>query len=309
MKNTGKTVTMGFLALGAMAWSTAFGADGQTNAATMQPIVVQEKKPLHEETVVGPYSQPEWTTARRFPTTRIYLQHDPLEFGFEQWWRLQHFRDGTTEQRFQEELGIGLPGRLQLDLYETWKVLNSGDSGQDEVSIELRYAFADWGKLPGNPTIYLEWALGQDAANGWEVGKDAVNGLEAKLLLGDEWASGVHWGVNLVCEQAMGGERTTEYTVSGAIGKTLVDEKLGIGLEAKYSSESDQGGRSDPTHEVMAGPSLQWRPAPKWHIDVAPLAGLTHDAPRLEAWVVAGFEFGPGSEKKTVQAPISTMRN
>ena len=309
MKNTGKMVTMGFLATGAMAWTTAFGADGQTNAAAMQPIVVQEKKQLNEETVVGPYSQPEWTTHRRFPTTRIYLQHDPFEFGFEQWWRLQHFRDGTTEQRFQEELGIGLPHRIQVDLYESWKVLNNGDSGQDELSLEVRYAFADWGKIPGNPTLYLEWIFAQDAAQGWDIGKDVVQGVEAKLLLGDELAAGVHWGVNLVCEQAMGGSRTTEYVISGAIGKTLRDEKFGVGLEAKYATESEQGERSEASQEIMVGPSAQWRPWPKWHIDVAPLFGLTDDSPRLEAWVVAGFDFGPGSEKKTVQAPVSTMRN
>lgn len=32
---------------------------------------------LTEEQPVGPYNQPEWTTHRRFPSTRVYLQTKP----------------------------------------------------------------------------------------------------------------------------------------------------------------------------------------------------------------------------------------
>lgn len=295
-RNVEVTVAVGLVA---MVW-TASGqdADGQ-KPASLAPIVVQDARQMQEETAIGPYAQPEWTTHRRFPVSRVYVQHQPYEMGVEQWWRLRHFRDGTTEQRFQEEFGIGLPGRVQVDLYESWKVLNDGNTRQDEISVELRHALADWGRLPGNPTIYLEWVFAEDAA-------DAI---EAKLLLGDELAAGVHWAVNLVCEQQVGDERTTEYVVSGAFGRTIIDQKLGVGLEAKYASESEKDERSDASQEVMAGPSLQWRPVPRWHVDVAPLVGLTDDSPRLEAWVVAGFEFGPESEKKKVQAPLSTIRN
>jgi hypothetical protein len=33
--------------------------------------------PITEHTLVGEYQQPEWTTHRRFPTTRVYLQQPP----------------------------------------------------------------------------------------------------------------------------------------------------------------------------------------------------------------------------------------
>jgi len=294
-------VRLGLCAGVALAWGCVDSAMGQTNAAAAAKVdeIVVRKQVLQEEQPVGPYAQPEWTTHRRFPMTRVYLQNDPYEMGCEQWWRLRHFRDGTTEQRFQEEVSLGLPGRIQLDLYETWKVFNSGDAGQGEASVERRYALAVWGRLPGNPTIYLEWVFAHDAADG----------LEAKLLLGDELAAGMHRGVNFICEQQFGDERTTEYAVSAALGKTLVDQKFGLGLEAKYASESEQDARSEATQEVLLGPSLQWRPAPEWHIDLAPLAGLTDDSPRLEAWAVVGFEFGGGAAQKSVQAPISTLRN
>jgi len=80
---------------------------------------------LGEEQYVGAYGQPDWTTARRFPSTRVYLQQLPWDTGAEQWVRFQHFRDGTDYTRFQEEFEIGLPHRFQVDLYETW----GGESG------------------------------------------------------------------------------------------------------------------------------------------------------------------------------------
>ena len=43
--------------------------------------------------------------------------------------------------------------------------------------------------------------------------------------------------------------------------------------------------------EFLAGPSLQWRPLPQMHLDVAPLFGLSPDAPRLKLFVVLGYEF------------------
>ena len=80
-----------------------------------------------EELKVGEYQQPEWTQHRRFPTTRVYVQKQPWEVGFEQWWRGRFRRNGTQQHRFQEEIEIGLPKRLQLDLYENW---TSNERGQ-----------------------------------------------------------------------------------------------------------------------------------------------------------------------------------
>lgn len=287
------------MCLGAMAMTAgAEGSGGQPPAATA-PIVVQDRKQMQEEVAVGPYAQPEWTTHRRFPVSRVYVQHMPYEVGIEQWWRLRHFRDGTTQQRFQEEAAIGLPNRVQCDIYETWVVENSGRTVHQDVSVEGRWALADWGRIPMNPTVYLEWKFVEEGADV----------LEAKLLLGDEFVPGFHWALNLVDEQEMSDARTTELQVSGALGWTVIDSKLGVGVEAKYVNETEKGARSDAANKVLVGPSLQWRPAKAWHVDLAPLVGLTDDSPRLEAWAVAGVEFGLRDNRKKVQAPISTIRD
>ena len=244
---------------------------------------------------MGPYQQPEWTTERRFPTTRVYLQEPPLEMGVEQWDRIRDFKDGTVEHRFSEEFELGLPHRFQLDVYETWKI-EPHNTHQDEASVEIRYAFADWGRIPMNPTLYAEYTFGT-------ADPDA---LEVKLLLGDEIGPAWHYGINAICEQGLWGSCATELALSAALGWTVIDRKLGVGVEGKYSNETEKGSRGDPETSFLLGPSVQWRITPRTHFDLVPLFGLTDDSPRMECWAVLGFDLGPGTSGKASAAPIST---
>lgn len=248
---------------------------------------------LQEEQAIGPYQQPEWTTERRFPCTRVYLQQMPWETGFEQWVRMRRFRDGTMETRMQEEFEIGLPHRFQIDLYETWAIDQDRHASQDECSAEVRYALADWGKIPLNPTLYLEYAQHDHDPNT----------LEGKLLLGTDLAQNWHWGLNLAFEQELGGSRNTALATSQGISRTLVDEKLSAGIEMEYYHEKARG--SSGQNKFLIGPSLQWRPTSWSHIDLAPLFGCTHDSPNVEAFIVIGIDFGTGSSKKEHYAPTS----
>ena len=271
----------------------------RTSAAVKLPEVIvtgsqpAENRPgwLQEEQPVGAYGQPEWTTARRFPGTRIYLQQTPWNTGFEQWVRFQHFRDGTDYARFQEEFEIGLPHRFQIDLYETWGVNQDWRSQQDECSVEVRYALADWGKIPLNPTLYLEYSQHDHDPNA----------LEGKLLLGTDLSPRWHWGLNLICEQQLGQPDNTELAVSQGISYSLLDDKLGAGVEMKYSHQKADG--TPVENEFLIGPSVQWRITPRMHLDLAPMFGCTHDSPRVEAYLVFGFDFG--SIKKEHYAPAS----
>src|SRR5262245_25402537 len=64
---------------------------------------------LGQETPVGPYGQPEWTTGRMFGTSRVYVI-PPGRIEFVQFWTPE-FKDGENEHTFREEIEIGLPGR------------------------------------------------------------------------------------------------------------------------------------------------------------------------------------------------------
>lgn len=248
-----------------------------------------------DEEAPGAYGQPEWLGARRFATTRAYIQQDPWEIGVEQWWRSR--RDGGNwSHLFQEEIELGLPYRFQLDLYYDW-TLENHHAEYEDTAIELRWAFADWGKIPLNPTLYLEYKF-VDPDRGGDV-------LEPKLLLAEDFGCGWHWAMNFVWEKERTDSQSEEWAVTQAISKTIIDSKLSVGLEMTYKWETAIGSRDNPEKQFNIGPSVQWRPTPESHIDVVTLFGTTKDGPDFEGWLVLGWDFGSGTKSDKSFAPVT----
>jgi hypothetical protein len=189
---------------------------------------------------------------------------------------------------------IGLPYRFQLDLYENFERTKQGKYRYQGSQVELRWALAEWGKIPLNPTLYGEWKFLDEAADVYEM----------KLLFGEALAPRWHWGLNLSYEQEVGGARETELAVSQALGFSFIDRVLQAGVEVLFETTSEDGSRSDPEYVVLIGPSISWRPVPRVHVDVAPLFGVTGDSNLIESFVVLGLDFGRAGE--TVEAPVST---
>ena len=262
-------------------------------------VDVQDRAPgaLREEAPIGAYGQPAWVKSRRFATTRVHIQRDPWEVSFEQWWR-GRLNGGDWSHRFQEEIEIGLPGRFQIDLYEDW-TLEDGEADHLDFAAEVRWGLADWGVIPLNPALYLEYKW-TDPSRGGDV-------IEPKLLLGTEIVPGLHYGLNFVYERELSGEEAEEFQITQGLSYSVIDEVLGVGIEAKYVRETVKGERSNPEHKFQLGPSLQWRPRQNVHLDLVALAGLNEEAPDLETWLVFGIEFGGGSGP-SVHAPVSGRR-
>jgi hypothetical protein len=270
--------------------------------ATMYGAVAQEpdirvtKAPFGESTLVGENRQPEWTTRRRFPTTRVYVQQPPGAWGLSQWWRMDDSRGVDPRHRFRTELEYGLARRTQLDLYLDTQRTRDGNWIYHDTAVEIRYALADWGKLPLNPTLYYEWQFVEE-----EHGPDKH---EIKALFGDavnDW----HYGVNLVYEQEVGEARETEYQISQAVGYSVSDRLLSIGEESKYAIVSEEGARGEASHEFSIGPSIQLRTSKDTHVDIVALFGATDDAPDIETFVVFGCAFGeetPGGPRAPASA-------
>jgi hypothetical protein len=259
-------------------------------------VNVSEAAPetLTEEQPIGPNEQPEWTTHRRFARTRVYVL-PPWEAEVEQWWRARVFREGKPAHLLQTEIGVGLPYRLQLDLYENVE-RNPGSNWRHQGNaVELRYALADWGKIPLNPTLYGEWKFNKDEPDVYEM----------KLLLGEEIAPRWHWGFNAIFEREVSGSRETEIAASQAISYTLIDRTLSAGIEMQVERVSGPALNGKPEVEFLLGPSVQWRPIPRVHIDLVPLFGLTEDSPRVESFVIIGIDLGPSSNQPEVHAPAS----
>ncbi len=248
---------------------------------------------------VGPYGQPEWTEHRRFANTRVYLQQEPWSVGFEQWWRARTFDDAQPYHRFLEELEIGLPYRFQLDLYYNW-AHDGGGTRFDEAAVELRWAFADWGKIWGNPTLYVEYAfVNQD------YGGDT---LESKLLLGDDITKKLQWGLNVVYEAELTHEKAHEVRISGGLSYVF-SELFSAGVEAQWGRETVAGGRGNPEYAFEVGPSIQFRFSKRTHLDLVALFGCTNAGPKTETFVIFGYDFGNVSGNESHYHPTSGMQN
>lgn len=257
---------------------------GHLSSYEMEQVLV-EGQPLplfKDDELIGDYAQPRWTAQRLFPGTRVYVIPKGV-IDVEQWFRFEVPKDGgPTALTAQTELEFGLPHRLQLDLYLVQKRKTGvSDSGTTGNTVELRYAFADWGKLWGNPTMYLEW--------GSQDGKP--DKVEGKVLLGDQLAPGWHWGVNLVVEQETSGARSTERAFTAGISRTVIDRKLQLGLETRLGWTDEMGSRGHYERDLQIGPSMQLRPLPQMHIDFAPLFGITGESTKINAYVIFGWEF------------------
>jgi hypothetical protein len=255
-------------------------------------VVSTARRVTSESDPVGPYDQPEWTTRRRFARTRVYVLPEG-QIEVEQWWRGTFDRGERASHRFQAEIGVGLPGRFQFDLYGNYDH-DDGTTNWVGLQPELRWAPADWGVIPLNPTLYVEYK--------WNHHENDV--FEGKVLLGDEICRDWHWGMNLSVEQTLGGERDTELAVTQAISYTLADRQFSVGAEFEYDRVTAEGSRDDQEHEFYAGPSIQWRPNERMHVDLVPLKGW-HDAHTWRVFLVVGWDFG-GRVDDGPRSPVSS---
>lgn len=248
------------------------------------------ERPIREEEAIGEYNQPRWTARRRFPTTRVYVRPAGLA-AFEWWLETKLNLEDTDEVRYrsQYELEFGLGHRLQLDLYlETQQLGHDGPWELHSEKFELRWALANWGVIPTNPTLYVEWVRQHDGPPKGEI----------KLLLGGEIAPRWHWGANLVFEHAFGDEETAENetALTGAVAYTIADSIFSLGVELKLETVDLPDNRySFDNYEVLAGPTLQVRPIEPMHVDLVALFGSETEGDETttlaEPVLVAGWEF------------------
>jgi hypothetical protein len=257
------------------------GAEGE------EEITVLGQRIVRESEIVGSYGQPFWTASRRFPSTRVYVVPAGA-VTFEYWVRADGLLKSGDRAKFRNlyELELGLGHRLQLDLYlETRQSSGYEPIAIKKEKIELRWALADWGVIPGNPTLYLEWirASGDPQA------------IEAKILLGDSITPRLFWGFNLVYERELGGESESEYAASFGVAYALIDGVLSVGLEGLVELVDVSGKRFDFVEKVfLAGPSIQWRPVSGVHIDVLAMAGAAIEEetePAYRVFFIVGKHF------------------
>ena len=265
-----------------------------TSQVNLPPVTVTAYR---ENQPVGEYKQPEWTTHRRFPTTRVYIQVQPGEAEFEQWVEVREEKTsagGGKKARISQELEFGLGAHTQFDIYMNniryWDGQSSSFNSRG-WAVELRYAFADWNALPGNPTLYFEYST-FDATNGDE--DQGYDKIEPKLLLGGEMGNRWHWGVNIVTERGLAPAdyRDEEYVVNAAASYLAADELFSIGPAFQYKYEIGRAsGSPDWRTHWLLGPSIQYRPVKRAFLDVEPLFGITDQSRMLDMTMIFGWTF------------------
>ncbi len=252
------------------------------------------------------------------------------------------FRHGQPSHLFTQEIELGLPHRFGVAMEASLEHFG-GITQAKAVSVEGRYALADWNKLPLNPTIFAEYKFGtgrilKDEALNQLAEEDmtlpdktlrelSVDGhhrhfhaqdgaaaekpelpdaVEVRLLLSQDFGEHLEWAMNGFFERETGGDRGREWGFAQSIVTPLTaNERLKVGVEMQYLNFSDKGIRDNPEERFIIGPTVAWKPARWCRIDVSELFGATDDSERARTFVVFSMLFGGGPETGG-EAPVST---
>ena len=254
----------------------------------------EKKTSLKEDERIGDYAQPRWAAHRRFPTTRVYVMPKG-EVEFEYWMRytapIRNLDDGREIRSFYE-FGFGLGHRLQLDVYLVTQQAGHSAIEMKREQLEVRYALADYGKIWGNPTFYLEW----------QHRSGENDRLEPKILIGGAIAPRWHGGLNLVLERELGGNQENEWNLTGGVSYTAVDDVFHTGVELYAEVHDTMGKRFEwggSEQLFLGGPSFMVSPIPPFRVLLAPLFGVGKDgtAPgqnlqgMFRLWLVTSWAF------------------
>jgi hypothetical protein len=259
-----------------------------------------------------------FSRTRLTPTTTAYVL-PPWTFYFGEIYEGDAFRHGPPDHLFTQEIEMGLPYRFGVAAEASAERFNGG-GGASSVSIEGRYAFADWGKIPLNPTIFAEYKFGvgpirheegpvpppgeEEEESGPPQRPDAY---EFRLLLADEFFSRLEWAMNGFFEKENTGDRGREwgFAQSAVTPILLPREQLKVGLEMEYKNFTVKDTRGDPEHSFVIGPTVSYRTSHSTRLDVSTLFGCTDDSPAVQVFAVFSWLIGPGGEQGA-EAPVST---
>jgi hypothetical protein len=218
-------------------------------------------KPEKDTDLVGEYKQPVWTTKRRFTDTEVYVL-PPGELSLDFWFVTggDLVSDGQPLNRWKLELEYGLGKRFLADFYLQFEQKGYlGELKVSQIELELRWAWADWGVLWGNPTIQVDY----------EFNTEAPQAMEAKLMFGDQFKDRWFWGVNLFYERQFGSPGEQEFGATMGMSYIFIYNRLlfGFELKAELEGEGEDG-------MVLAGPSLQVRATKNIYLDLIPMFGV-----------------------------------
>jgi hypothetical protein len=244
---------------------------------------------------------PDLSHGRISTLTKSYVL-SPFSFELETGYEGAVFRDGLPSQLFRQEIEMGLPARFTVGIQNQLEHF-AGESRERSFSLEARYAFANWNKLPLNPAISAEYRFGFSNA--------LPDSGELALLISHDFPHLIEWALNIFVDRDFSRSQSTTggFAQSLEVPVLLPEEKLEVGLEMQYRSGGETTGAGRTTKGLAMGPTLAWRPT-AWRstknarFDLSPLIGCSDHTPAVEVFAVFSFSFG-GSTAGEVELPAS----
>lgn len=290
----------------------ALRARAQT--ATAEDIVV-----TGEDDIRSAYGAPGTFSRTRFsPTTTAYVL-PPWQFLLAEIYEGDAFRHGPPDHIFTQELEMGLPYRFGVAAETALERFNGG-GGFETVSLEGRYALADWNKIPLNPTLFVEYKFGAGPIR-HEEGPPPAGGeeeeagppqhpdaYEIRLLLAQEFCQRWEWAMNGFFEKENTGDRGREIGFAQSIMTPILlpREQLKVGAEMEYKNFSVKDTRGNGDNIFVIGPTAAYRTSTNTRFEVSTLFGCTDESPRAQVFAVFSWLLGPPGPGEQGEAPVST---
>src|SRR5438552_18030221 len=129
------------------------------NRSAHAQTAAEEQIVITGEEVGSAYGAPPGFSRSRFSNLTNAYVLPPWTFYFGEIYEGDAFRHGPPDHLFTQEIELGLPYRFGVAAEANFERFNGG-GGASSVSVEGRYALADWGKIPLNPTLFAEYKFG-----------------------------------------------------------------------------------------------------------------------------------------------------
>src|SRR5437588_766080 len=283
-----------------------------------QAAVSEQEIVVTGEEVPSAYGAPPGFSRSRFSNTTQAYVLPPWAFFFGEIYEGQGFRHGPPDHLFTQEIEMGLPYRFGVAAEGQFERFNGG-GGAETVSLEARWALADWNKIPLNPTLFAEYKFGvgtirheegpppPPGEEEEESGPPKVpDAYEFRLLLAQDFGERIEWAMNWFFEKENTGDRGREwgFSQSAVTPILLPNERLKVGIEMQYRNVTTKDTRGDAVNSFVIGPTLAWKPTSSTRLDISPLFGCTHDSPVADVFVAFSWLFG--NERAEAEAPVST---
>jgi hypothetical protein len=274
-------------------------AEDETRASNVVVNAEDDEGEHDQFTEMGEYGQPAWAERNRASSTTSVYVLSPYEAFLGLNWEGDFHRHGKSLHDLTQEIDVGLLHRFELGL-ENELGLVGGDAHETSVTLEARYALANWNAIPLNPAISVEYLFGvgksapSARANGHHKRKleEQSDAVALRLLFGQAFADNrIGYGLNLSMQQDVTHDSGRTFQISQSASYGLLKGEVELGAEMRYTHSTGQtpAGRED---EFVIGPTFAWKPTRQTRIGAAPLFGCTHDAPVVATFVLFSYEFG-----------------